>query len=380
MTNRQPTRASIDRTARVRTSGLAPVVALLAGLLFTSGCGRHTLPMSRIDAFIALNQIARQAEALRIERDLTIARADQVLPQPRYEETARAIEALSADLERCPTEPYYLQPRHDLGSSLDALSTLYRLVAMAEPAPAEVATARQKFQQHHLLFVQGIAKAAPTVPRSKARAAVTPQSSDATHYQQATALINSGLIKDGYAAMGTLLKRTESDSLQAECRITMARLLLNFQTAEKLRELVSSPSAEGIRLLDAVVETTHYSTVLHEAFMRWRTAQQLYTFGVTNDSPIPNATYNATRDRIIATVREHLHRHRDDHVALHQLRGLALCPNVQRTPDRANSALRDDRELNPPIATGAGSIKGHPPLPATTTLSPTDKQNRGARP
>ena len=196
------------------------------------------------------------------------------------------------------------------------------------------------------------------------------------------ALVTSGLIKEGYAALGALATRTASPTLQSECRIAMARLLLNFQTAEKVRELVASPSAEGIRLLDAVVAGQHYTTVLHEGFMRWRTAQQLYAYGVANDSPIPNATYNATRDRLIDIVRAHLCKQRNDRVALHQLRGLALCPNVRRTADRANSALRDDRELNPPIAEGVKRIKAHPatvPPPAAIPL-PSGKPTPGAHP
>ena len=78
--------------------GLGRLAALLAGLLLATGCGRGGLSMDEVDTFIALNRIARQAEALRIESDLNVTGTPR--PRQRYEATARAIEALLLDLTR----------------------------------------------------------------------------------------------------------------------------------------------------------------------------------------------------------------------------------------------------------------------------------------
>ncbi len=340
--------------------------------------------MDEVDTFIALNRIARQAEALRIESDLNVTGTPR--PRQRYEATARAIEALLLDLEQSPRIPCYDPQHQQLSSSLGALSMCYRLAAAKAPDPALLAKSRDDFQRHHFKFVQAIAAASPATNQQlpshqqPTTSNQQPPSADVTHYQQAMALLTGGLIQEGYTALGTLATRTQSPSLQAECHVAMARLLLNFQTAEKLRDLVASPSDEGKRLLDAVVTGDHYTTVLHEGFMRWRTAQQLYAYGIAHDSPIPNATYNATRDHLIALARTRLQHTRGDRLALHQLRALALCPNVQRTPDRANSALRDDRELNPPIAEGVKHIQTHQSVPSATTRPPSPPPNRGAQP
>lgn len=90
-----------------------------------------------------------------------------------------------------------------------------------------------------------------------------------------------------------------------------------------------------------------YSPYLAEAFRKWRAAFQMFNHGVSNFSEIPNAEYNARKERVLATVRVFLTAHHDDSEARDQQALLEQLPDITPGGPMGSSVLNEMAMLWP---------------------------------
>jgi hypothetical protein len=84
-----------------------------------------------------------------------------------------------------------------------------------------------------------------------------------------------------------------------------------------------------------------YSSSLAEAFCKWRAAFQEFNHGVSNFSEIPNAEYNARKERILAVIAAYFASHPNDSVARSQQTFLQQLPDIIRGGPMGSSVLNE---------------------------------------
>ncbi len=317
---------------------LAPAVTVLV-LAMTVGCGQRP----DVESFILLNRAARDVERLRADLD---AAAPVTTSAHMRAQRASGLKTIAGELA-AHTHPVMFQPVAEL---LDrSISDLEAAFAAAPRSSAEAA-ALSSYRTNQTQFVVYITALAPRSERAPRTPGKQRKLSREERDLGAALAIAPHAPAEAVQKLIPLAQETRNTPLGATISLTLARLLSRFETRAALPADMQPPPMDlALSELEAIFSQECYSPALFEGFLRWRTLQQMFRFGIHRDSPIPNEQYNATRNRLIEQIRTHLRRHPRDAHAWSQLQGLCLCPNIIRT-SLGNSATEDDRMLNPQIA------------------------------
>jgi len=104
-------------------------------------------------------------------------------------------------------------------------------------------------------------------------------------------------------------------------------------------EDIERTEAQALELLAAITDSKRYSSVMAEAFLKWRTLHQSEYHGLSNWSSIPNHEYNGRRRELINIINECLTASPGNAWARSQKRELLNLPNISRGGLMGNSNL-----------------------------------------
>ncbi len=94
-----------------------------------------------------------------------------------------------------------------------------------------------------------------------------------------------------------------------------------------------------IHLLSEILDANEYSPLLLVTWYKWRAQKQLFFWGLSNRSNIPNWLYNKKRWKVVQTIKKHIETDPDDTWAKAQKKLLLDLPNVGRGGHFGNDAL-----------------------------------------
>lgn len=317
---------------------------LFATLALTA-CDRQYPSRRDVQTFVELNRLTRTMEAIKIDCDFARESGDRTAVSNAVASALAALHQLDTAAASLRPASGYAPARKDLTLAVHHLAARYG----GAPPPGTNTTHDAEFANAYTRLVNTLNSQAP-LPRHKVRPTPPPapvrEERDAI--DRAIGLAELGCAAEALSELDTLYDATRNATTRHLCLLLTARWYIDFDTASHLGKTDPPPIEQGMDRLQRILDGDTYSPTLYEAFLRWRTARQLYVHGALRSSPIPNAEYNACRDAAIRTVVRYLRRHKRDAGAWRQLRALAVCPNVWRLNEVGNSAFADERRLDPP--------------------------------
>jgi len=325
-------------------------VLIVALCLSAAGCRGSGSPMRRLDGFVALNRLARDVEALTGDTDQRLNANSLTPEQTRAILTHTHAELVSIQTASLPLRmaPLLQAAKTDFQDALQALLQHHEARLSGDTQTRDAAFERFRIAYENFLGEVNSKAPGPRIGPEALQAASRPRGKHAGAFQAALARDAANDVAGAYAAMQALAETVKGGPLEQQCALQMARWLIDFESSARIPGIKGTPVKAGIARLETILSSKAYSPVVYEAFLRWRTAMQLYEYGMLKGSVIPNRLYNDRRDQTISRVRRQLRRHPGDDVAWFQLRGLVLCPNIERI-EGVNSALFDDQDLNLPV-------------------------------
>ncbi len=100
-------------------------------------------------------------------------------------------------------------------------------------------------------------------------------------------------------------------------------------------------SDKGLAILDDILGSAEYSSLMADAWLLWRAKLQHDHYGMSNWGVIPNAMFNAKRLATATTIEDHLAEHPDDTGAMRQLVALMSYPNIRRGGPLGHTGMDD---------------------------------------
>jgi len=102
-----------------------------------------------------------------------------------------------------------------------------------------------------------------------------------------------------------ILKNNEKNSTDEEL-IYMSNILLKLKYADSVRAKIQNADSLGLTYLTKIIDKNAYSPYLFEAWIKWRTVEQSYNFGISVTSDIPNDVYDSIRNKLINLIVDHI--------------------------------------------------------------------------
>jgi len=162
---------------------------------------------------------------------------------------------------------------------------------------------------------------------------------DSREYLAVLSIFDEGELVKAYQTFEALRKSLKGTSIEHNCLVKMADCVLKMY--EQPAKFPGVDPKQGFQYLEQVVNSGIYSSVLAEAFYKWRTANQSLHFGVSNYSRIPNKIYNKKRTQLIKITRLHLRKHPENGWTREQLSILRNLHNIYRGSPCGNTNLSD---------------------------------------
>ena len=156
-------------------------------------------------------------------------------------------------------------------------------------------------------------------------------------YLNAVELIKDKKYQRAYEILTGLRKKYKNTSFEYCIMYRISDCLLMEDSNLEVDDKDSRET--GIELLSNILDSNVYLPILYYVFLKWRTMEQSYNYGMSNYSEIPNEMYNRKRWHIVQLIKEYLHSNPDDKWAQTQIFLLLDLPNINRGTPYGNTNL-----------------------------------------